>query len=124
MIAARIRVSASACRSLAMVDVLADIGIGHVLVQVRASGVDLGEDALRPVERRSRACLFGFGQARVVDEHVLLASRQRVDRLGVQPGLLDQCQEVRGEHAHPPGGPGPKGAIAMTAPPMIDPGRP
>src|SRR5664280_1666266 len=59
-----------------MVDVLAGIGMGRFLVRVRVSGVDLGEDALCPVERRPRACLFWFGQARVAEEHA-------VDVLGV-----------------------------------------
>src|SRR5664280_3041838 len=59
-----------------MVDVLAGIGMGRFLVRVRVSGVDLGEDALCPVEHRPRACLFWFGQARVAEEHA-------VDVLGV-----------------------------------------
>jgi hypothetical protein len=59
-----------------MVDVLAGIGMGRFLVRVRVSGVDLGEDALCPVERRPRACLFWFGQSRVAAEHA-------VDVLGV-----------------------------------------
>src|SRR5664279_6258799 len=59
-----------------MVDVLAGIGMGRFLVRVRVSGVDLGEDALCPVERRPRACLFWFGQVRVAEEHA-------VDVLGV-----------------------------------------